>query len=185
MNHRVDLSKFDNSWYYPGKSFFVRGLWYVILVIFFLQPLFPFYGLKRWLLRLFGAKIGKGVVIKPKVYIKYPWKLEVGDYSWIGEEVRIDNIGFVRMGSHVCISQRAHLLCGNHNYQSPFFDLMVENITVEDGAWIGANSVVCPGSVLKEHAVLFAGSVFSGKSEPYGIYQGNPAVPIKQRIIQQ
>lgn len=126
-------------------------------------------------LRLFGAKIGRGVVIKPGVSVKYPWMLEIGDYSWIGEDVWIDNLAQVTIGANCCISQGAMLLCGNHNYKLETFDLMVKSIIIEDGAWIGAQSTVCPGVMVKKEAVLAVGSIATSVLEASTIYQGNPA----------
>ena len=135
------------------------------------------------MLRLFGAKIGKGVLIKPYVTIKYPWYLEIGDFTWIGEHVWIDNLAQVKIGAHVCISQGAYLLTGNHDYKKSGFDLIVKDITIEDAVWIGAKSVVCPGVICKTHSILSVGSVLSNDMEPYGIYKGNPAIKIKDRKI--
>lgn len=140
--------------------------------------------MKIRILRFWGAKIGKGVIIKPCVNIKYPWNLEIGDYSWIGENVWIDNLVKVRIGSNVCISQGAMLLCGNHNYKKTTFDLIVGEIIVEDGAWIGAQCVVCPGVRVASHSVLTVGSVATNNCVANGIYQGIPAVKIKDRIIE-
>lgn len=182
MDKRVDLSKFNNAWYNPGRGFFIRGLWYVVSNIFFNSP-FPFYQPKRLLLKCFGAEIGKGVVIKPHVYIKYPWKLKIGNYSWIGEEVRIDNLDDVIIGNNVCISQRCYLVCGNHDFKKNTFDLKIAKIIIEDGVWVGAHSTLLPNSQLKSHSVLLAGSVFSGTAEEYKIYKGNPAIFVKQRLL--
>ena len=148
------LSLYNNSWYNPGEGLFKRLIWYIANVLFLLNPLNPFSGIKIRILRLFGAKIGKGVNIKPGVNIKYPWLLEIGDYTWIGENVWIDNLATVQIGSNVCISQGAMLLCGNHNYKKATFDLIIGNITLEDGSWVGAQSVVCPGVTLHSHSVL-------------------------------
>ena len=131
-----------------------------------------------------GAKIGKGVFIKPSVNIKYPWNLTIGDDTWIGEGVWIDNLGKVSIGSNVCISQDSMLMCGNHNYKKSAFNLMVGGITIEDGVWVGAKCLVCPGVTLHSHAVLAVGSVASTDLETYSIYRGNPAVKIKDRIIE-
>lgn len=179
----TDLSRFNNDWYSPGAGMVKRALWYLVNGIFFTNPLFPFSGLKVLLLRIFGGKIGVGVVIKPNVNIKYPWLLAVGDYSWIGEGVWIDNLAEVNFGKHVCISQGAFILCGNHNYKKSTFDLEVGKIILEDGAWIGAKSTVCPGVRVGSHAVLSVGSVATGDLESYKIYQGNPAKPIRERVI--
>ena len=124
-------------------------------------------------------QIGKGVVIKPSVNIKYPWKLIVGDHVWIGENVWIDNLAEVFISDNVCISQGAMLLTGNHNYKLSTFDLIIGTITLEDGVWIGAKSVVCPGVKCASHSVLTVGSIATKNLEPYIIYQGNPAIKIK------
>ncbi len=179
---KTDLSKYDNSWYQPG-SFIKRTLWFYINVLFFINPLNPSSLVKKILLRLFGAKIEKGVVIKPGVNIKYPWKLIIKENTWIGENVWIDNLDEVVIGKNCCISQGALILCGNHNYKKSTFDLMTGPITLEDGVWIGAQSTVTLNSICKSHAVLATQSVLSGIMEPYSIYQGNPAIKIRSREI--
>ena len=135
------------------------------------------------MLRLFGAKIGKGVVIKPAVNIKYPWRLSVGNNTWIGEQVWIDNLADVRIGANCCLSQGSMLLCGNHNYALPTFDLIIGAIIIEDGAWIGAKALVCPGVTVGSHAVLAALSTATHDLAPYSINQGNPAVMKRERVI--
>jgi putative colanic acid biosynthesis acetyltransferase WcaF len=179
----TQLSTYNNSWYNPGGGPIKRLLWYYINILFLMNPLNPFSGLKVFLLRLFGAKVGKGVVIKPNVNIKYPWLLEIGDYTWIGERAWIDNLAQVKIGKNCCISQGAMLLCGNHNYKKPTFDLIVKPITLEDGAWVGALSVVCPGVTIKSHAILTVQSVAAETLEPFALYKGNPAVRIRERVI--
>jgi putative colanic acid biosynthesis acetyltransferase WcaF len=182
---QTDLSLFNNQWYTQGRNALIRSLWYLVNVLFFICPLNPFSSLKVLLLRLFGAKIGKGVNIKPSVNIKYPWRLTVGDYSWIGENVWIDNLADVVIGNNCCLSQGSMLLCGNHDYKKASFDLIVGSITLEDGVWIGTRSVVCSGVICKSHAVLSAGSVATSDLQPYTIYQGNPAKEIRKREIKE
>lgn len=181
--NKVDFSVYDNSWYNPGGSNLKRVLWYFINILFFVNPLNPISSVKVKLLRCFGAKMGKGVVIKPSVNIKYPWNLSIGDYTWIGENVWIDNLVQVTIGSNVCVSQGAMLLCGNHNYKKSTFDLMVGKIVLEDGCWVGAQSVVCPGVTLHSHAVLGVASVANKNLDAYTIYQGNPAQIVRKRVI--
>lgn len=177
---KTDLSTYDNSWYKPGSSM-KRFCWYFINEFFVRNPLNPSSGFKVFLLRLFGAKIGKNTVIKPKVNIKYPWKLTIRDHCWIGEGVWIDNLDQVTLEDNVCISQGAILICGNHNYKSTSFDLMVEPIYLKEGSWVGAKSVVGPGVVLETHAVLSMGSVATKNLEANSIYAGNPATKVKSR----
>jgi putative colanic acid biosynthesis acetyltransferase WcaF len=181
---QTDLSKFDNSWYKPGANIIKQVCWYFTNALFFKTSLFPVSALKVLLLRCYGAKVGKGVNIKPAVNIKYPWRLKIGDYAWIGENVWIDNLEDVIIGKSACLSQGALLLCGNHNYKKETFDLLPGKITIEDGVWIGANATVCPGVTCYSHSILTVGSVATKNMEAYGIYQGNPAVKVRERVNQ-
>lgn len=187
MMKSVDLSVYNNDWYKKeiGAGKVKQVCWYFVNIVFFINPMNASSRLKRFLLRLFGAKVGKNVVLKPGINIKYPWKLRIDDDSWIGERVWIDNLCEVRIGKNVCISQGAMLLTGNHDYTKVSFDLMVAGIGLEDGTWIGARSLVCPGVHCKTHSVLTALSVATRDLEPFTIYQGNPAVPVRRRTIIQ
>jgi len=178
-----DLEHYAVTGYSPGGSALGRLLWYYVNALFFNSALFPFYGLKRAVLRAFGARIGRGVVIKPWVNIKYPWRLTVGDFSWIGEGVWIDNLADVRIGANACLSQDAYLLTGNHDYKSPRFTLITGAIDLDDGTWVGARAVVCPGRKMARNAILTAGSVLTADAEPNGIYAGNPAAFVRRREI--
>ncbi|MDZ4663805.1 MAG: WcaF family extracellular polysaccharide biosynthesis acetyltransferase [Bacteroidota bacterium] len=182
-NAKTDLSKFNNSTFDTGGNAISRTIWYFINVIVLKGPM-PFMRPKRFWLRVFGAKVGKGLVIKPHVSVKYPWNLEIGDNVWIGENVWIDNLGKIKIGSNVCISQGAMIMSGNHNFSKSNFELMVKEISIEDGAWLGAKSLVCQGVTVGSHAVLSVSSVASENLEPYSIYRGNPATKIKDRVIE-
>ena len=168
------LDQFDNSDYRPGP-WLARVLWVLVSGVFF-QTWFPWpSALKRSLLRLFGANIGRGVVLKPRITVKYPRKLTVGDHCWIGENVWIDNLGQITIGNHCCLSQGALLLCGNHNYKKTTFDLMVGDINLEDGVWIGARACVGPGVTCGSHSVLAMGSVATSDLEGWTIHHGTPS----------
>jgi putative colanic acid biosynthesis acetyltransferase WcaF len=183
MQGQTNHTLFNNRWYQPGRNMVVRALWHIVNSLL-LMSFIPGSFWRSGLLRLFGAQIGRGVVIKPRVNVKYPWNLSIGEYSWLGEGVWIDNLGKVNIGSHCCISQGALLLCGNHNYRKPSFDLMVGDITLENGVWIGARAMVCPGVVCHAHAVLSAGSIATANLNGYKIYSGNPAVAVRERNIE-
>jgi putative colanic acid biosynthesis acetyltransferase WcaF len=135
------------------------------------------------LLRLFGARIGANMYMKPGVRVKFPWYLSVGDHCWIGEDAWIDNLAPVSVGSHVCISQGAYLCTGNHDWTKPNLKLFTRPIRIERGAWVGAKTVVGPGVTVGEGAVLTAGSVATKDLVPFGVYAGNPAVYIKERVV--
>jgi putative colanic acid biosynthesis acetyltransferase WcaF len=179
---KTDLSKYNNSWYKPGSKLKVL-IWYILSRLF-IDTSIPFpYGLKRSVLRLFGAKVGKRVVFKQRVVIKYPWFLTIGDETWIGENVWIDNLTNVTIGKNCCLSQGSMLLTGNHNFKKSTFDLVLKPIILEDGSWIGAKATVCPGVTVYSHAVLSVGSVATTDLQANGIYQGNPAVNKTPRLI--
>lgn len=178
----VDLIKYNNDWYNPG-NLIKRLLWIIISAIFF-ESFLPFPSrLKCYLLRAFGAQIGNGVTIKPRVKIKYPWHLLIGNYTWLGEQCWIDDLTDVRIGNNVCISQGAFIETGNHNWSKQTFDLIIRPIIIEDGAWIGAKALILPGSKVREHAVVTSGCVFSGEAKAFGIYSGNPAKWLKHRHL--
>lgn len=179
----VDLSTFQNSAFNRGRGKLTEAVWLLVRLFFFQLNPFCFSSLKCLVLRLFGAKIGKRVVVKPGVKITFPWKLEVGDNVWIGEDCWILNLDFVKIGANVCISQRAMLCTGSHDYKSSTFDLIVKPIVIREGAWITACAWVGPGVQVGPHAVLSPSSVATKDLEPYSIYQGNPAVKIRDREI--
>jgi len=181
--NQVDLSGYRASGFDRGAGVLKESLWLIVsLVLFRLCP-FSFSALKRLMLRAFGARIGRNVTIKPQVKITFPWKLEIGNHVWLGEECWLLNLERITIGNNVCISQRAFLCTGNHNSKSPTFDLIVKPIQVEAGAWIGASAWVGPGVRAGTHAVLTAGSVATDDLQPFGIYRGNPAVLLKQRVV--
>ncbi|CAN5398319.1 colanic acid biosynthesis acetyltransferase WcaF [soil metagenome] len=183
-NLRVDLSKFDNTKYKHGASTWKYYLWHFINTLIFMNPLNPSSNLRVFILRCFGAKIGQGVAMnKPNINIKYPWKLTIGNHVWIGERSWIYNMDEIIIGDNVNIAQGAMLLTGNHNYKSIEFDVFTKSIVIEEGVFIGAFSMVCPGVICKSHSVLAVNSVAKADLEPYTIYEGNPARPVRKRTI--
>ena len=179
----VDLSRFANPDFDRGASRFKEALWlFTSWLLFQLCPL-KFYTLKCFVLRRFGARIGRGVVIKPGAKITFPWRLDLGDNVWLGEECWLLNLEQITLEANVCVSPRAFLCTGNHNYKSAAFDLIVKPIHVEAGAWICAGAFVGPGVRVGSHAVLTAGSVATDDLQSFGIYRGHPAVLVKERII--
>ncbi len=181
----VDLGSYQNPpWHDKGRGVAVRVLWHFINTAFFENSLNPSSGLKIALLKLFGATVGAGVIIKPGVNIKHPWFLAVGDNVWIGERVWLDNtFAPITLGPNVCLSQGAYLCTGNHDWTDPAFGLIERPLTVESGAWVGAGAKVLPGAFVADHAVIAGGAVLSKPTEPYTIYAGNPAAAVKKRVI--
>lgn len=182
-DEEVDFSRFNTRGFERGAGRLKETAWLVVsLLVFRLCPV-PLSALKRGLLRAFGARVGAHVVIKPNVAITFPWKLSLGDYVWLGEGAMILNLAPVDIASHVCISQRAFLCTGSHDYKSRAFDLVARPIVIERGAWIAAAAWVGPGTRVGSHAVLTAGSATARDLEPFGIYRGNPAVLTGRRIM--
>lgn len=181
MMHTTRLKKnFDKKDFQAGASIFKQTCWYLTSLLLFRSGIIPFSNLLVLILRCFGAEIGKNVRIKPHIYIKYPWKLTIGDHSWLAD-CYIENLDHVDIGAHVCVSQRAMLLTGNHDYRSPEFDLITRPILIETGTWICANSTVGPGVRAGACSVLAAGSVATSNLAPNTIYQGNPARAKRRR----
>lgn len=174
----MDLSKFNNEWYKPGKLH-KRIMWYIFNRLFF-NTYIPFPSFfKRLLLRCFGAKIGKGVVLMPKINIKYPWFLSIGDYCWIGEGVWLQTAGRIKIKNNVCMSQFSCIITGNHNFKKETFDLIINDVVLEDNVWIGAYAIVCPGITCEKGSILSVNSVATSNLSKDSFYSGNPASKIK------
>lgn len=178
---RLDQYTLGN--YRPGASLVKQLLWFYVGDFLVQTYWIPSAKFKATILRLFGAKIGKGVNIKPHVKIKFPWHLVVGDYTWIGENVWIDNLVQVTIESHCCISQGVYFCTGNHNWSKPNFDLITGEIYIEESSWIGAKAVVGPGVKVEKGAVLCVGSVATKLLQSMHIYSGNPCRIIKSRVM--
>ena len=179
----IRLREFDARRFDRGRPRTVEAAW-LLCQWLFVSCWVPGAAHRRLILRLFGAKIGKRVNLKPFVRIKFPWRLEIGDDSWIGEDAWIDNLDRVTIGANCCISQGAYLCTGSHDWSKPAFDLTTRPIEVMDFAWVAASSVVGPGVRVGTGAVLGLGSVASDDLEPWHIYRGNPAVKVRWRQIE-
>jgi len=179
----IDLDKFRNSNFHRGRSALVEMFW-ILLSCLFVSSFLPGSMHRKLLLRLFGAKIEQGVVIKPRVRIKFPWRLSVGRNSWLGENIWIDNLVEVNIGQNCCISQGAYLCTGSHDWKKSTFDLQAKPITLHKGAWMAAYSVVGPGVTVGEGAVLSLGSVATKDLTAWTIYRGNPPIRVGPREME-
>tara|TARA_Y100000589_G_scaffold306473_1_gene321257 strand:+ start:74 stop:622 length:549 start_codon:yes stop_codon:yes gene_type:complete len=168
-----------NNWN-PGASFMKRAIWRLVGSPL-LSSNIPGTFWRKILLILFGAKIGKRGRLKPNIKITFPWKLILGDDCWIGEEVWIDNIDFVKIDKNVCLSQRTYLCTGNHNFKKKTFDLITNPIIIGSGAWIGAGCLISPGTKVGQNCVIAFGSVIKGDIKNNSIVSGNPGIIQKQR----
>lgn len=178
-----DLSKFKVPADFRGNSkVYTQLWWFAEATLFRCSPKFM-YGFRRTLLRFFGAKIGKGVLIRPSARITYPWKLSIGDYSWIGDDTIIYNLGQIDIGSNVAIAHRVYLCSGYHETDKITFDIGAKPILIKDEVWLPNDVFVGPGVSIGRGAIIGArSSVFSDMPEGMICY-GTPAKPIKPRIF--
>lgn len=181
-NVSVRLREFRNPQFSRGRSRLVELAWMLVSALF-VRSWLPGSAHRRFLLRLFGADIGQGVVVKPGVRVKFPWRLKVGDDSWIGEDVWIDNLAMVEIGSNCCISQGVYLCTGDHDWSKPAFDLKTGAIRINDQAWIAAKAIVRPNVSIGSGAVLALGSVATTDLAAWTVYQGNPATAVTDRRL--
>ncbi len=165
----------------PGASWLLQSVWFCLGSPLLSCRWLPGSYLRVLLLRSFGASVGSFCRIKPGLHVKYPWRLQVGQACWLGEDAWIDNLALVQLGDRVCISQGAYLCTGNHNFRSPGFDLRLGPIRIDSDAWIAARAVLAPGTVVGAGAVVALGAVVSGAVPEGAIMRGNPAVVVAQR----
>jgi putative colanic acid biosynthesis acetyltransferase WcaF len=173
----VHLDSFDSSSFNRGAPRHVEAFW-----LFIGSPLLssqlPGSFWRRGLLRFFGALVGVGVIIKPRVRVKFPWRLELGEHCWVGEDVWIDNLAHVRLGANSCISQGCYLCTGSHDWNKDTFDLFVAKIDIGAHAWVGARCNIAPGTTVGEGVVIALGSTAKGDLIPWTRYAGHFAAPV-------
>ena len=177
-----NLNRYKTPPNFRGRSKVTVQLWWLVQATFFrLSPQF-LYGWRRFILRCFGAYIGKGVIIRPSVQITYPWKLRIGDYSWIGDEVVLYSLGEIEIGAHTVISQRSYICTGTHDYNTVDFRIYAKKITIGTKCWLATDVYVAPGITISDATVVGArSSVFKSLPEAK-ICVGSPAQPIKDRF---
>jgi putative colanic acid biosynthesis acetyltransferase WcaF len=167
---------------FRGRSAVIVQLWWLVQdTLFRWSPQFM-YGWRNFLLRLFGAKIGKGVLIRPSVRITYPWKLTIGDYSWVGDHAELYTLGEIQIGAHSAISQNCYLCTGTHNYQQPSFDISAEAIIIEPQVWLASYVFVAPGVRIGEGTVVGVRSSVLHDLPGGMLCYGHPARPVKPRL---
>jgi putative colanic acid biosynthesis acetyltransferase WcaF len=166
---------------FRGRSAIIVQLWWLIQDTFFRWSPDFMYGWRNWLLRLFGAKIGKGVRFRPTVTITYPWKVTIGDYSWIGQNVVLYSLGEIEIGSHVSISERSYICTASHDYTQSDFPIFAKKTCIGAQSWLATDVFLAPGVSIGEGAVIGArSSVYSDMPKKMVCF-GNPCKPIKVR----
>lgn len=178
---RLDLFLLPKS--FRGRSVFWCQLWWLVQSLLFATSPQFMYKWRVFLLRSFGARIGKNVIIRPSVRTTYPWKLKIGDNSWIGDQVELYTLGEIIIGKNSVVSQRSYLCTGSHDPQKIDFPIFAKPIVIENGVWIATDVFIAPGVTINNNAVVGArSSVYHTLAADY-IYLGNPAKPIKPRIF--
>jgi putative colanic acid biosynthesis acetyltransferase WcaF len=179
----VDLRRYDQSGFDRGRPNWYVLLWWLVQAIAFPLTLHNFNGLRRSLLRLFGARIGKGVIIRPTARFTYPWKIAIGDYSWIGDDVVLYSLEQICIGQHCVISQKSYLCTGSHNIQDPAFSLITSKIVIGSGVWIATDCFIGPGVEIGANSVIGARSSVFNNIPPQQVCWGTPCRPHYPRII--
>jgi putative colanic acid biosynthesis acetyltransferase WcaF len=178
-----DLSMFKVSDEFRGRSKWFVQLWWMVQSTFFaLSPQF-LYEWRSFLLRLFGAKIGNGVKIRPTTRITYPWNLEIGDHCWVGDDCTIYNLGKIKFGNNVALAHKVYLCTGMHDYQDINFRIYAKDIFIEDEVWLPNDVFVGPGVTIKRGVVVGARSTVLNDLPEGMICYGNPAKPVKPRVM--
>ncbi|VGO14813.1 Virginiamycin A acetyltransferase [Pontiella desulfatans] len=165
---------------YPLRIQFLRMAWSVGRILFRMVPR-PFYAPRRVLLRCFGAKVGRNVNVANSATIYFPWNLEIGDWSAIGEGAMVYNLGMISIGEKATVSQGAHLCAGTHDFSDPATPLLTPAIKIGSQAWICADAFVGPGVEVGAGAVIGARAVAVKDIEPWTVVAGNPAKFVKKR----
>ena len=180
-----ELSQFSLSDSFRGKSRWVFQAWKIVQSSLFRYSPWLANGFRCWLLRCFGAKMGNKVVMRPTVKIEYPWKISIGDYSWIGDDVVLYSLDTIHIGRNSVISQKSFICAGGHDYLSDSFLAFGKPISISDKVWIAADVFVAPGVSIGAGTVVGARSSVFNDLPANTVCMGTPCRPVKERIPKQ
>ena len=169
---------------FRGRNAFIVQLWWLVQAIFFRNSPQFLYGFRRFLLRLFGAKIGKKVIIRPTVRITYPWKVTIGDYSWIGDDVVLYSLGIIEIGANTVISQKSYICAASHDYSKLDFPIFASKVVIADACWLATDVFVAPGITINSGTVVGSRSSVYKDLPKNKICMGNPAIIIRDRKVE-
>jgi putative colanic acid biosynthesis acetyltransferase WcaF len=180
---KLNSFKLPNN--FRGRNAFVVQLWWLVQSLFFKNSPQFLYGFRRFLLRLFGAKIGKNVIIRPTVRITYPWKVVIGDFSWIGDDVVLYSLGEIEIGENVVISQKSYLCAASHDYLKQDFPIFEKKISIEDQCWLATDVFIAPGITIGKGTVVGSRSSVYKDLPANKVCVGNPAKIIRERLSEK
>lgn len=175
----IDVASNRGAQKYGTKILIARVLWGLLHPMFRFSPR-PLWGWRRLLLRMFGARIGRGAHIYPTARISMPWNITVGEYAAVGDYAILYALGPITLGARTTISQGAHLCAGSHDIKDPARRLLTPPITVECDVWICADAFIGPGVIVGRGAVVGARAVVMSDVRPFIVVAGNPAFTIKE-----
>lgn len=179
----VDLRTYDQSGFDRGRpGWFILLWWFCQAIVFPLSP-HNASGIRGALLRLFGAQIGRGVLIRPTARFTYPWKVTIGDYSWVGDDVVFYSLDRITVGQHCVISQKTYLCTGSHDFCDRQFGLQTGEITIGHGAWVATDCFVAPGVTIGSNAVVGARSTVLSDLPAQQVCWGSPCRPRYERTM--
>lgn len=179
---KIDLSNYNQDWYSRGRNSFTVMIWWVVQGTLFRFSIHNMYKWRNFLLRMFGAKVGNNVKIRASAHFTYPWKVSIGENSWIGDNVKLYSLDEIKIGSNCVISQESYLCTGSHDMTNPYFTLETYPITIKDGAWIASDVFIYPGVTINELAVVAARSTVIRDVNYNEVHAGSPAKFIKNRF---
>ena len=185
MSNYQKLDEYKTPEGFRGKSAITVQIWWIVQASLFKLSPQVMYGWRRFLLRCFGAEIGKGVIIRPSAQITYPWKVKIGDYSWIGDDVVLYSLGDIIIGNNTVISQKSYICTGTHDYTKADFPILEKKIIIGDECWLATDVFVSPGVTINNGAVIGARSTVIKDLESNSVYVGSPVRFIKKRKIEQ
>lgn len=184
MNKIQNLNQYKTPNGFRGKSKIAVQLWWVVYALCFRPSPQVLYGWRRFLLRCFGAQIGKKVIVRPSAQITYPWKVKIGDFSWIGDDVVLYSLAEIEIGKNAVVSQKSYLCTGSHDYTKIDFPIFAKKIIIEDHCWLATDVFVSPGVIIGSGTVVGARSTVIKDLEPHSVYVGSPVRFIKRRKIE-
>ncbi|WP_150116889.1 putative colanic acid biosynthesis acetyltransferase [Priestia megaterium] len=178
----IKLSNYKQDKYNRGRNGIYILLWWVVQGTLFRFSLHNAYNWRAKLLRLFGSDIGKDTKIRASSKFHYPWKVSIGDYSWIGDNVQFYSLDKIYVGSNCVVSQKSYLCTGSHNIKDPHFGLITKPVVIKDGAWIASDVFIYPGVTINEMAVVAARSTVIKDIPANEVHAGSPAKYVKKRF---
>ena len=182
LNKRcIDLSLYRTPPDFRGRSGLFVQLWWITQATIFAFSPRPFNSFRAFLLRCFGANVGRHVLIRPSARFTYPWKVSIGDNTWIGDDVVFYSLGPISVGNDAVISQKSYLCAGTHDIASVAFDILAKPVVIEDEVWIATDVFVAPGVTIHRGVVVGARSSVFSDLPPGMICVGAPARPVRPR----